>query len=214
MGLKGRQLYLRIIVVYVFVMFVVVYTNLCIVVSGITIEQNIAPVVTDVPIEQEAITTNQVISFSLEEDIAGFDEGWLANEEEVMLSLPEPTPTPTPVIDEISKFSEQDIYLLQRVTMSESSTQSFEVNVAVAQTVINRLHSGEFGDTIDEIVHTKYQYSTADNGDPSQQVIDAVIEAINNSPYPSDMYYFREDHYHKWADDYKKIGVFYFSTEP
>lgn len=136
--------------------------------------------------------------------VAGFNEEWLSETPEKEVEA---------IIESIPEFSSQDIAILERVTMSESSTQPFETQVAVAQTIINRLHSGEFGDSIYDIVYTPYQYSTADNGDPNQQVKDAVETAINNPPYPSDMLYFREDYYHEWATDYKQIGVLFFSTE-
>jgi spore germination cell wall hydrolase CwlJ-like protein len=104
--------------------------------------------------------------------------------------------------------------MIARVTMSEASTQAFEVQVAVAQTVINRLHSGIFGSDIRDIVYSEDQFSTADNGEPNEQVLLAVKEAIMSMPYPSNMYYFRQWYYHSWAVDYKKIGDLYFSLEP
>lgn len=124
-----------------------------------------------------------------------------------------PTPTILPEVEIIPEFSDEDIALIARVTMSESSTQSFDVQVAVAQTVINRVHSGNFGDTVSDVVYADGQYSTADNGEPSTQIYDAVNEAITNMPYPYDMYYFRQWHYHKWAKDYKQLGDLYFSLE-
>lgn len=121
-------------------------------------------------------------------------------------------PTPTPVATtKPQEFSKQDIALLERVTMSESGNQPFDGKVAVAQTVINRLHSGSFGDSISDVVYSKYQYSTADNGCPNDEVIAAVQKAINESPYPDDMIYFRQDYYHEWAVDYRKIGAHFFS---
>ena len=115
------------------------------------------------------------------------------------------------IVDKPPEFSEKDIALIARVTMSEASTQSFEVQVAVAQTVINRVHSGDYGDTVSDVVYSPSQFSTADNGDVSERVMLAVKEAIDNSPYPDDMLYFRQWYYHEWANDYKKIGDLYFS---
>ena len=148
--------------------------------------------------EQKVISSFNVAQIS--EWVAGFDEDIL---DDVELEIPQKP-----------YFSEKDIAILERVTMSEASTQDFEVQVAVAQTVINRLHMGKFGSSIEEIVYSPRQYSTADNGDPTDRVIRAVQEAINNMPYPSDMVYFRENYYHKWAKNYKKLGVLYFSLEP
>lgn len=124
------------------------------------------------------------------------------------------TPTIVPEIEIIPEFSDEDIALIARVTMSEASTQSFEVQVAVAQTVINRVHSGNFGNTVSDVIYSENQFSTADNGEPFAQIYEAVNEAITNMPYPYDMYYFRQWYYHKWAKDYMKLGVLYFSLEP
>ena len=129
-------------------------------------------------------------------------------------TTPEPTITPTPTSvpeNKMSKYSEKDIALLQRVTMSESGNQPLKTKVAVAQTIINRVNSGKYGDTISDVVYAKYQYSTTNNGEPNKEVISAVEEAINNTPYPNNMYYFRQSHYHTWAIDYKQIGDLYFS---
>lgn len=111
----------------------------------------------------------------------------------------------------VCRFSDYDISLLERVTMSESGNQPFECQVAVAQTVINRLDSGRYGDSIYDIVYEQNQYSTGNNGYPTDSVIDAVNEAINNPPYPSNMVYFREGYYHTFAENYSKFGVLYFS---
>lgn len=117
------------------------------------------------------------------------------------------------IVDSPPEFSEEDISLIARVTMSEASTQSFDVQVAVAQTVINRLYSGDFGGTISEVVYSRNQFSTADNGNPTDGVISAVKEAITNHPYPDNMFFFRQYYYHEWAVDYQKLGDLYFSTD-
>lgn len=116
-----------------------------------------------------------------------------------------------PLIEVIPEFNDYDISLIERVTMSESSTQSYECQMAVAQTIINRIHSGRYGDTIESIVYEPNQYSTANNGDPSDSVKQAVQEVLETHPYPDTMIYFREGFYHKFAFDYEKFGVLYFS---
>lgn len=111
----------------------------------------------------------------------------------------------------LSKFSNQDIQILERVTMSESGNQSMECMVAVAQTVINRRAYG-YGSSISNIVYTKAQYSTSNNGQPTDRVKKAVRIAITKRPYPKSMLYFRQWYYHEFAKDYKKMDSLYFST--
>lgn len=109
------------------------------------------------------------------------------------------------------EFTDYEVALIERVTMSESSTQPYECQMAVAQTIINRLNSGRYGDSIESIVYEPKQYSTANNGNPSEQVKQAVQEVIDTYPYPDTMVYFREDYYHEFASDYNKFGKLYFS---
>lgn len=131
--------------------------------------------------------------------------------EDTVEVLSEPEVIAEPEIIILSEFSDEDISLIARVTMSESSTQSFETQVAVAQTIINRMRDGTFGDSISDIIYEPHQYSTADNGPPSEQIYSAVQEAINTSPYPDTMFYFRQYYYHGWATDYRQIDDLYFS---
>ena len=112
------------------------------------------------------------------------------------------------------RFTQAEIDLMARVVMSESSVEPYEVKVGVAQTMINRLLSDEFPDSIYEVVDG--QYSTTNNGDPNEDCYDAVYAVINNPYiYPSDMFWFRSKHYHKFANPYMHIPGTntYFSTK-
>lgn len=218
--MEVTKLYLR-IGMLLMVMFVLTNLNVFIWTTGIT-SKDVSDYEIDeyhediqIPMSTIMVKTNdnkpevsdELVAVPVTTPMAGFDT-------ELLLKAPIETMSLLTVKDDpISKFSEQDIKWLARVTMSEASTQSFEVQVAVAQTVINRLHSGLFGSTINEIVHAKNQYSTADNGDPTDQIFEAVREAITNPIHPNDMFYFRTKCYHKGRDKYKKLGVFYFSKQ-
>lgn len=109
-----------------------------------------------------------------------------------------------------SRFSDDEISLLERVTMSECGNQSYECKIAVAQTLINRLDSGRYADNLYDIVHAANQYSTANNGEPNDDVKNAVQAAILK-PYPETMVYFRESYYHPFGVPYYNWGVLYFS---
>lgn len=212
MTYKKKHKYLRIIS---WIVSICMFLDIIIFVSAMMIfpvkhehkKHPITHIIPDIPVN----------SFSEESEIT---EVRREETEIVPTTTPTITPTITPIpeketetISEESKYSKEDIALLERVTMSESSNQPFKAKVAVAQTIINRLHSGKYGKTIRHIVYSPDQYSTADNGDPNYEVIAAVKEAINNEPYPDNMFYFRQYHYHKWASDYKKIGALYFSLK-
>lgn len=109
----------------------------------------------------------------------------------------------------------EEYALLARVCMSETGGkwgEPFEGKVAVLETILNRVDMG-WG-TIEEVVTQKYQYSTANNGEPDYTVYEAVDYVLNNERmYPSNMLYFRTKHYHTFGEPYQKIGNHYFSLE-
>lgn len=111
----------------------------------------------------------------------------------------------------IIEFSIEDIELMARVTMSEASTEPYECKQAVVQTMLNRYYSEDFPNSIEEVVEG--QFSTQQNGDPTVECYDAVLWGIMHPDiFPADMFWFRTNKYHKFANGYTKIGKTYFST--
>ena len=116
-----------------------------------------------------------------------------------------------PDFDPSNFFVQSDIDLMARVVMSEASTQNFDCKEAVACTILNRYRSDEFPNDISEIIEG--QYSTQDNGDPTEECYEAVYAAIAFPNAFPDVYYFRNDHYHTFGYPYAKIDKLYFSTK-
>lgn len=117
-------------------------------------------------------------------------------------------------IGSVREVTEEEYYLLLRVCMSECGGkygESLEGKVAVVETVLNRVDLG-YG-TIEEVITSKNQYSTADNGEPDETVIEAVDIALSCDMYPDNMIYFRTENYHDFGTPYKQIGNHYFSLE-
>jgi len=109
--------------------------------------------------------------------------------------------------------TDEDKDMMARVVMSEASLLNFDGKCAVANTIVNRVLSDKFPNTIEEVIHQRYQYSLADNGEPDAACYDAVEAALTYEQFPLDMYYFRTGHYHSFAEDYIQIGNTYFSRE-
>lgn len=111
-------------------------------------------------------------------------------------------------------FTQNEIDLLARMCMSEASILSSDAKHGVVHTAIARYKSGQFGNSIEEVINAPCQYSTADNGEPSPECYDAVKTAIKyfDTAFPKDMYYFRENQYHTFGVPYENIGTTYFST--
>ena len=116
-----------------------------------------------------------------------------------------------PVLFLCPKATEETLEEVERVVASEALNEPYDGQVAVAETLINRVLTPDFPNTFKECIDG--QFSTQDNGEPSEQVKDAVRWAFSH-PYifPSDMYWFRNEHYHTFANPYTKIGNHYFST--
>lgn len=119
----------------------------------------------------------------------------------------ETTAQPTTRIE----VNEADINLMARVVMSESGNQPQAGKIAVAETIINRVLSDKFPDTVYEVIHQPSQYSTADNGEPTVECYEAVYKALMEQTYPSNMYFFRMYDYHDFGQPYKQIYDHYFS---
>lgn len=126
----------------------------------------------------------------------------------------------SPLVDhpEGFSFAQEDIDLMARVVMSETSTQPFDAKQAVASVILNRYFSDKYPDTISEVIFQPKQFSTADNGIPNQDCYDAVEAAIEyRDAFPPDMYWFRSGKYHSEKPgkryNYIQIKNMYFSTE-
>lgn len=113
----------------------------------------------------------------------------------------------------IDYITAEEYDLLCRVVMSESDIESIECQIAVCETILNRLVMGGYGNSISEVVHQPYAYSLADNGEPTESVQQAVQFALEQQSFPSNMVYFRTDHYHDFGQPYMQIGNTFFSLK-
>lgn len=111
------------------------------------------------------------------------------------------------------EYTDEEIALMARVVMSEASLLPFDAKEAIAQTIINRVLLDDYSDSVVEVIYEDDQYSTADNGEVTEECFEAVKAAIEYKPFPMSMYYFRQDHYHSFGYPYTKIGNTYFSTK-
>lgn len=118
-----------------------------------------------------------------------------------------------PLVITYVEYTDEEIALMARVVMSEASLLPFDAKEAIAQTIINRVMSGDYSDSVIDVIYQEAQYSTADNGEVTEECFEAVKAAIEYKPFPMDMFYFRQDRYHSFGYPYMKIGNTYFSTK-
>lgn len=118
---------------------------------------------------------------------------------------------PVYTIEKLSKITLDDFYKICRVVMNEAGGESYKCQVAVAETIINRINSDKFPNTIEGVLYQPWQYSHASNGEVTDSVKEAVTQALEQKVFDNDMMYFREDYYHDFAEDYFCTDNMYFS---
>jgi spore germination cell wall hydrolase CwlJ-like protein len=109
-------------------------------------------------------------------------------------------------------YTDQEIELLARVIMSEGSILPYHGKIGIMATIMNRVNSDKFPNTITEVIYQENQYSTAYNGDPTDECYQAINDYVDTG-WPIDMFYFRTDYPHPFGKEYCHIGNTYFSTE-
>lgn len=114
---------------------------------------------------------NQIV----EQEIARQMEREKASEETKKLIGESQAETSSPVVEEefseenslsttISKIASEDLQLLAKVTYAEAGNQTLEQQLAVAATILNRVESESFPNTIQEVISQKGQFSSVKGG--------------------------------------------------
>lgn len=111
-------------------------------------------------------------------------------------------------------ISAEDMDLVYRVVMSEAGGDGVLSQKGVTTVILNRLFSPNYPDTIPEVIDG--QFSTGDNGEPTEEVRRFVNIAIleygtSRQILPYQCYYFRAWDYHNFGIPYCQLGNNYFS---
>jgi spore germination cell wall hydrolase CwlJ-like protein len=141
----------------------------------------------DTEAEEEAIevteTTEEVV-----EEVATYE----ASETETVATTEEQVETTTTETNEVSATTD-DVTLLSALVYCEAGGESDEGKLAVASVVINRVNSGNYGNSIYDVIYAKGQFgpvtngslaSALSNGVPSDctQAATKAISGVNNVP--------------------------------
>lgn len=122
-------------------------------------------------------------------------------------------PTEEPVV---SPLSQEDIDLLALVTMAEAEGEPDEGKRLVIDTILNRVDSEEFPNTVSGVIYQRHQFSSMWNGrvdrcyvknDIRQLVIEESITRTN-----SDVIYFTAGKYGKYGTPMFRVSNHYFSS--
>lgn len=162
-------------------------------------------------LDQKGTVEAQTVSYTIEQ-----------TQEVVKEAVPVPAPSVTElsVVEthkEAPKYlidvTETEIQMMIRVVMSEASILNIDAMQAVASTIVNRVKSDLFPDSVYEILTQDNQYSMQDNGEPTKECELAVYAALQYECFPADMYYFRSGRYHDFGTEYIQIDGMYFSRQ-
>ncbi len=110
------------------------------------------------------------------------------------------------VSDIKKEYSEKEKEMIAYVVFAEARGEDFDGMVAVAQVVLNRYESGKFGKSVKRVVYARNQFAVSNRY--SGICMEAVVYAIENRPYPDNMYYFQVSKRKKWRnfEYYRRIG--------
>lgn len=121
------------------------------------------------------------------------------------------------------ELTQSELELLYTTVYCEAGNQPLEAQIMVAQTIINRIASDKYPDTLRGVL-----YQRNDEGKPQFAVINwtdfesrgwteesvaAVHYALAYRAYPESMLYFRDSYYHSFGQAYKNVGDMYFSLD-
>lgn len=133
-----------------------------------------------------------------------------------------PPPTVAVIVEEVVPVSKpptipkEDIDLIALVVMAEAENQCEEGKRLVIDTILNRVDSGRFADTIYNVVYQKSQFTSMWNGrigrcfvkdDIRQLVLEELV-----SRYSYDVVFFNTGGYSKYGSPLYKVGDHYFSS--
>lgn len=110
------------------------------------------------------------------------------------------------ISEQNKRYTEAEKKMIAKVVYAEARGECFDGQVAVAQVVINRYESGKFGASVKRIVYGKYQFAVSKRY--SKACMKAVEYAIDNMPYPDNMYFFQVSKRKHWRNFvyYNRIG--------
>lgn len=115
-------------------------------------------------------------------------------------------------------FEKGEYEILCRTVYCEAGNQKLDTQIMVALTILNRVASKKFPNSIKDVVYQKNAYAVTtwenfEQYDWTEQVEKAVNIALKNNKHPRDMFYFRTKYYHKFGKSYIKSDDLWFSTE-
>lgn len=131
--------------------------------------------------------------------------------------IPIEEPKPTVIYEEVEVITVKapvftDEEMIAKLVYAEANNQSMLGRVAVASVVLNRCDL--YNQTVETVINSPNQFAECEWCPVTDENLRAVEIAIAcRDLFPSDMAYFRSDHYHDYGEPFEQIGDHYFSCE-
>lgn len=113
--------------------------------------------------------------------------------------------------------SDEEIELIALVTMAEAEGESEEGKRLVIDTILNRVESEQFPDTIHEVVYQPNQFSSMWNGRVDRcYVMDDICQLVREEAEQrknDDVVFFTAGKYSRYGQPLFKVGNHYFSSQ-
>lgn len=134
---------------------------------------------------------------------------------EAPMLVAEVEPEPEPVI-EVSQMSQKDIELIALVTMAEAEGEPEHGQRLVISTILNRVDSNRFPDTVHGVIYQKNAFSSmwdgrADRCYVREDFVALVKDELKNRTDNETMF-FRTGHYSAYGTPMYQYGNHYFSS--
>lgn len=134
---------------------------------------------------------------------------------EVEMVEPEVVPVEEVIEPEVPLASVEDINLLAMVTMAEAEGECEEGQRLVIDTVLNRVDSPYFPDTVREVIYQTHAFEVMSNGRfdrcyVKEDIRKLVLEELKNRTN-SEVVFFRTERYSSYGQPLFKLGNHYFS---
>ena len=138
----------------------------------------------------------------------------------IVVRTNEPETTTRTEVKDISNadlITMDDAVLIAKLVLAEAEGEPEMGKRLVIDTVLNRLESEDFPNTVYDVIYQPYHYDPAWDGriDLFSELDDAfklVVDEIHNRTN-SEVLYFRTDNYHEFGTPMEKVGNHYFSTK-
>ena len=116
----------------------------------------------------------------------------------------------------IKLLSDEELNLISRVTMAEAEDEPWEGKRYVIDTILNRVDSKHFPNTVKGVIYQKGQFTSMWNGRynrcASNSKLNDMINYEYNNRTNSNVVFFTADHYGEYGRPSFRVGNHYFSN--